>query len=310
MRVGEIEYIVCKALGKLKSAQFDEHNIPNSIERKYIWINWFETEGILLMLQKIPITRSHSSKIIEMVSEMSSFLFPELSHDQMEIVSKEIEHLQSLLQDLKDTYGEVNYEVNPVGFDIKLPPNISFSDFAKCMKDLDTTFKQCPGLKNDFESIQFSGVDVGSTWIAFTIIGVTAAVSYILKNLTAIIDRIIVLRSHKITLKQQEEVARLAGMANDNLHAIIDSNKAILKQLEENALKELCESANVTDPEEKQRYHLSFDLLSKWMDKGMEIHAAIGSSEENKALFPTLEAQALPESVTKLLAEANDIKNE
>lgn len=318
MRVGEVEYIICKALRNLKPVRAyrselnRRYNIKEEMkEDSFAWINWEETKNTLLMLQKIPITRALSEKILKSVSEARMFKdeYPELNSSQIESVNKDIRQMLSILQDLKDTYGEVNCENDTVGFDVKLPPNISFGDFAKCVKDLDTAFSQCPTLKSDMENIQFSGVDVGSTWLAFTIIGVTATVSYILKNLADIIDKIVVIRSHIITCKQQQEAAKKAGIANDYLTTLIDFNKTFQEKLEENAVNELCESSNVTDPEERQRFRHSFNLLSEWMEKGMQIYASIDSSEDIKTLFPTVEAQSLPEKVIKLLEEVNESKN-
>lgn len=46
-------------------------------------------------------------------------------------------------------------------------------------------------------------------------------------------------------------------------------------------------------------------MLKEWIDKGMEVYAAIESPAEIKAVFPPPEAQALPGFMTKKL-EAHD----
>ena len=47
----------------------------------------------------------------------------------------------------------------------------------------------------------------------------------------------------------------------------------------------------------------SLHLLSDWMSKGLEIHAAIKASPEVKAVFPPLEKQLLSTDEIALLSE-------
>ena len=193
------------------------------------------------------------------------------------------------------------------GFDIKLPPDVSLQELSACAKDLDFIFTKCPILQVDGEVVSLSSVDIGSIWLTF-IIGAGGIVT-ILGALAALIDKAIVIRSHMLTCKAQEDAARTVGLKNELLEGVVAANKELIRSFEENASAELSRQYGVTEPEEQEKLRRSLDMLSDWMSKGMEIYAAIGTPDEVKAVFPPVEFQKLASSTTKMLSDGKDEKD-
>ena len=187
------------------------------------------------------------------------------------------------------------------GFDIKLPPDISLQELSACAKDLDFIFTKCPILQADGEVISLSSVDIGSIWLTF-VVG-AGGLAAILRALAALIDKAIVIRSHLLTCKAQEDAARTVGLKNELLEGMVATNKELIKSIEAKASAELSKQYGVTEPEEQEKLRRSLDMLSGWMSKGMELYAAIGAPDEVKAVFPSVEFQKLPSSTTKMLSD-------
>lgn len=193
---------------------------------------------------------------------------------------------------------------NSNGFDIKLPPDITLDELADCTSDLRKAFSVCPLFQNEGEEIRFLGVDVGSAWLTFTVVSAGAALTcYILNNLAAVVDKLMVIREHNAVCRQQEELARASKLKNDLLEKIVEANKMIIKGQMQDAAAELASARGQTeDPEAVERIRGSMELLNKWLDRGMQIYASIDAPEEAKAAFPPVERQSLPDAVVKALA--------
>lgn len=218
--------------------------------------------------------------------------------------------IKSSLLTMKSTCEALDLELDSSGFDIKLPPNISLAELSECTKALNNVFLQCPLLHNGNEEIKLRGVDVGSMWLTFTIISVgSATFFYVVNNLAAMVDKIIVIREHLAVLKQQEELARQTGLKNEAFQSIVEANKAITKTLVRNAAEELAAKNDITTPDDIEHIRGSLDMLKEWMDKGMEVYAAVGAPKDVKSAFPLLEKQALPNFEAKKL-EAHEIIGE
>lgn len=210
--------------------------------------------------------------------------------------------IKSNLLTMRSMCEALGLEQDSSGFDIKLPPNMSLAELSECTKDLNNVFVQCPLLHNEQEEIKLRGVDVGSVWLTFTIVGATAATCfYVANNLAAMVDKIIAIREHMAVLKQQEELARQAGLKSDALQTIVDANKEITKSLVQSAAEELAAKNDITTPDDIEHIRGPLDMLRAWIDKGMEVYAAVDAPDEVKAAFPPLEMQALPNFETKEL---------
>lgn len=196
----------------------------------------------------------------------------------------------------------------PSGFDIKVPTNLEFDEFASCVEDINKVLRQCPYLHSTDGPIQFEGVDVGSTWLSFVVGGA------VLLNLTIILDKVIKLVSHMHTVKAQVKQYKYLEMDQAFLTEMMEAHNKVQKSLLDKCLKELQEECGNLEPEDNERARLTLEILAKWMDRGMEIHASIGSKAEVKDLFPTLNSQKKLSSPAEIAlmeekAEA-ELKNE
>ena len=214
---------------------------------------------------------------------------------------KEYELLKSKVFTITELFESINYEQSSTGFDIKLPANISLSDLSKCTKDLDNIFSRCPLLSKLDGSIAFSAVDVGSVWLSFLVIG--SATSTILTVLAKLVDCAIIIRSHYLETKKQEETIRNLEMGNEMLESFIKINQEVGKKLLERVSLDLTKEYEINDPEDNERLKNSLQLLSDWMSKGMEVYASVQAPQETKAIFPPLETQSLPTNNICCLAD-------
>lgn len=219
-----------------------------------------------------------------------------------------IADFQLLFEQIKtitNLFNSLEYRQDSDGFDIKLPPNMSLAELSKCTRDLDQIFSICPLFSNQSGTISFSAVDVGSVWLTF-IVGGVAAVG-ILKLVAELVDKAIIIRSHQLSAKEQEERIRTLKLGNDVLEQSAAFYKNIGKELLNQTARDLAEEHDINNPEDFERLKNTIQLLSDWMTKGLEVHASIQAPPEVKAVFPPIEKQALPEAFTALLTDGNNI---
>ena len=212
--------------------------------------------------------------------------------------------LYTKVSTITELFESLDYRQDSEGFDIKLPPDISLSDLSKCTKDLDTIFSTCPLFTNQENKIKFTAVDVGSMWFTFLVIGTTAVIT--LRLIAELVDKALVIRSHYLTSREQEERVRSLQLGNDALENAMAVNKQITKGLLTKVSTELAEEHNITNPEDLGRLRNSIQLMADWMDKGMEVYASVQAPEETKAVFPPIEKQTLPEGIIGLLTDGTD----
>lgn len=215
--------------------------------------------------------------------------------------------LHTKVTTITDLFESLEYRQDSEGFDIKLPPDISLSELSKCTKDLDTIFSTCPLFANQEGTIKFTAVDVGSVWFTFLVVGVAAAAT--LRLIAELVDKALVVRSHYLTTIEQEEKIRSLQLGNDALENAMGINKQISKGLLNKVATELAEEHNISDPEDLGRLKNSIQLMADWMNKGMEVYAAIQAPAETKAVFPPIEKQTLPEHIVGLLTDGNITDN-
>lgn len=173
------------------------------------------------------------------------------------------------------------------------------------MKDINTVFTQCPILRIE-GGVKLYGVDVGSIWLVFGIIGAGVVT---LRALAELVDKAIIIRSHWLTCKEHEERFRAISLKNDLLESFVDAHTKLIKMVTEEAADELARMYDITDQEEKNRIKLSLDYLEHWMQRGVEFYAAIGAPDEVKAVFPPVDKQRLGGGSPKYLEkETNDSK--
>lgn len=190
----------------------------------------------------------------------------------------------------------VGMKQNELGLDIKMPLTENITDFKKHVDDLEFIFTKCPFFYSDKENLKFKNVDIGSVWLVLAVSGASIAMgSVLLNNIAAFIDKYYIMKSHKLTCEQQKmelEKANMDRKQKEEIHKVLEK---IYQISVDNALKDLekITKIEIKDKDERDRVEQSFNRLEKLMDKGLQIHAAIDSPKEVKALFAPIEMHYL-----------------
>lgn len=216
----------------------------------------------------------------------------EISNEEMyNVLSKLVNKVQCIIQ----LCESVGIGENKLGIDIKMPETDNLTDLKQYIDDLEFVFTKCPFFQSDEESLKLKSVDSGSIWLIIGVAGAAAMGSMILNNIAAFADKCIVLRSHWVTLKQQEQELKKAEMEQNERDELLKSVKKVYQVFVNNAIKDLEELSGkkLQDGDEKGRVEQSFERLEKLIDKGLQIHASIDSSKEVKAVFEPLEMHYL-----------------
>lgn len=204
-------------------------------------------------------------------------------------------------------------EEEKIGIDIKIPTNGDFSNFRKSIDDIDFIFSKCPFFNNDSEKIKFENVDVGSTWITFTIVGIViAGGSVLMNNIASFWDKVMVARSHKITVKAQELELHKSNIDSQEKEDILRGIVKTYNLAVENTTYELekITGYDINDEEERGRAEQCIQKAVDLIDKGLQIYTTIDSPKEVKALFEPLEMKYLSISKEqKLLTENKENEN-
>lgn len=303
MRLQEIFSICNDAQCSWVELAFEEKRTPGGT-LYYNLVNTSKVKQLLADLKPVAALSEHVAVIqrtsVALVDDQGTAHFNSTSRNTVETAYAKLETKVKTIAELSHS---LNYDQRPDGFDIKLPPDISLQELSKCTRDLNTIFSSCPGLADNEGTIKFSAVDVGSVWLSFAIVGASIG---ILNMLAALVDKALIIRSHHLTLKEQSERVRSLGLANDLMEGMVKTYQAMEEKMLEQATADLAKEHGVTDQEGIQNLQNSIQILTGWMDKGMEIHAAIQSAPEVKAVFPPVEKQALPEGVLAMLTDKTE----
>ena len=217
------------------------------------------------------------------------------------ILQIEYQKLFNKVITITELFKSLNYSQTENGLDIKMPSQLSLSDFSKCTKDLNTIFSTCPLFSKTENTITLSAVDVGSIWLSFVIGG--AAIATVLNMVAALVDKALIIRSHYLTTKEQVEKVRCLKLGNDMIERMQKDFETVGDKLIETNSEELCNQYDIKAPEDIERMKNSLNLLTNWMNKGMEIYASIKSPDEVKCVFPPIETQLLSIDKIALLGE-------
>ena len=312
MRLQEVYYICKTALENWVDPIFTEHKRQNTNGLFYNLENFDEVKFVLDILSPTDHFSSAIHEIIDSVpgygdtSPVYSLLAGKYSFDtktrnrfQGSINNLKLQ-VQTVVDVLHTTYNDDN-----IGFDVKLPSNLSLSDMGHCIKDLDKVLSQCPLFWLESTRAELSSVDRGSIWINIAVIGTLAA--EFLDRLVVLVDKVLMLRSHCITNKEQLQHYKQLKMQTDMLEKVTTVfDKAIDLELQ-TVTDELSNQYNINNPEDQGRLAEATKTLLDLSMKGLEIYKAIGEGNKDvKAVFPPLEQQRLSESDIKMLQEAND----
>lgn len=300
MRVQEMFYLVNHALETWVDPMFAEHKNRSGEITAFSCKNAPKLVALLEPLRPFPEINEQIERIYSTHDTFYKGTPGALTLREKDEVRQAAQEIKSSLLTMQSMCVALNVETESNGFDVKLPPDITLAELADLTKDLNIVFTQCPLLQSDGEQIKLRGVDVGSSWLTFMVIG-DAVANLITSTIAAIVGKVHALRAQSLKLKEYEEVVKQAEMKTEILQQVVESNKKIMKDLTAKTAEELAQGKNITSPEDIERIRMSLDVLMDWSQRGMEIYAAIDSPEEIKAAFPSLETQALPNILTKEL---------
>lgn len=307
MRFQEL-YSICKDVSALwEEPTFSESRMANGSQYSTM-TNTDNVITILTSLEQCTFLRDRINKI-KKTSPRFNQLSGRATFDASSKSSflKEYAALKDNIMTIKKMFDSIEYEQNSEGFDVKLPSEISLSDLGKCAKDLDMIFTQCLSLSKTEERISLSALDVGSMWLSFSIVGIVSV--GVLNVIADFIDKAIIIRSHYLTVKRQEELLRQLKMSTEIIELNKESYEKVGKALLEKVTSDLAQEYSITSQEENEHLKLSIEHLSKWLEKGLEFHAAVQASPEAKAIFEPIESKFLSENSIKSLKTLSELSD-
>ena len=297
-------YRLCK-----QNIDFSEKINIESKQSLYSMKNWANAKTIIQTIKKIPALKQYANNLIEAVPESlrDKNEFDIDNNTRNNLVSK-INTLYSKMSTIIELYESMGILENqsPNAIDIKLPSCDDLDEYISYLKDINFIFTQCPFLQCEGEVLKFDSVDVGSNWIKLTI--TATAISMILNNTASILDKALVLRSHYITIQQQEEMLKSVQLKNELAEEQIKTFKQlkdvgvdiVIKQLEK-------EHGELADPEERDKAERVLDKLILFLDKGGEIYPSLDAPKDVQALFPEIESSLeLPDNIVKYLEDKSE----
>lgn len=276
----------------------------------YILFNWENIKHSLELVKKIPSFRKCINDYIFSVPVLvRENVSPELDSSTAQKINSKLKVITTKMQTIIELYESMNLGDGGSGIDIKMPPCDDLKNYIAYLKDIEFIFSQCPFLQCENEVLKFDSVDVGSNWLKLTI--ATASTCMILNNTAALIDKAIILRSHYVSIRQQEEILKSQQNKNELSKEIIESYK-FLHNTYMNAAISMLEKdlGDLKDPEERDKAERSLEKLVDLLDKGCEIYATLDAPDDVQALFPEMQSNLeLPDNIVKYLEEKEQPKN-
>ena len=303
-------YFLCK---KYK----DEIDSLRATEKKsgraYVLEEWDSYTKTLMELKDIPVLKNYRDNVYRTVPVyVRGDESPEIDMSTWGTLQAQKSTIVRKMDTIIELYESMNLGEKTNGIDVKIPKCESLDEYISLLKEIDFIFTQCPYMLHKDGQIKFNTVDVGSQWLSFLIYASagTAAVKFIWDNLAAMIDVSLQLKSHLLSIKQQEEILRKQKLEGDVLRSTLEGFNALKKHYMSEAVREMeekNEECPLKDGEERGRLERSIEKLSNLLDKGVEIYASIDAPKEAQLLFPALGDKAeLPDSVLKFLEDKDE----
>lgn len=302
-------YRICKQnielIRNIAVIQNDSTGLSKDTKVKIYTIkNWHNLKSILYKLEAIPVLSQYVNECFKIIPDTfrDEDSVP-MNNDKYTEFVKRKNILYEKMQDIIELYESMNLENDGNGLDIKLPDCEDLGEYISYLKDINFIFTQCPFLQYDDEIIKFGSVDVGSNWLKLII--ATTSTCMILSSTASLIDKSLILRSHYISIQQQEEILKSQQIKND---IAIDCHKTfelLRTAYMDTTINELAKESNKTlDPEEQDKAKRTLEKLIILIDKGCEIYATLDSPDEVQALFPEIQSHLeLPDNIMKYLED-------
>lgn len=204
-----------------------------------------------------------------------------------------VEELNLQFECIIQLYELMGQNEQGIGLDIKIPETDDITEFKEYIDDLEFIFSQCFIFRSDNASIKLRGVDIGSIWLAFSIIGAEA--SALLNNIATFVNKCFLIREYRLACEGLKQEIEKSEYDQNKKEEIIENIKEGYKSVVSNALRDLGKNIEDYKLESDNRKILeqSLEKLEKLIDKGLQIYASIDSPPETKALFKPLEIHYL-----------------
>lgn len=308
MRLYNIYYICCACKDEIdENLDFVSNKNEKNQVVSYRINGWGECRKAIEQLRNISCMKEYSENVYGTIGVIERDQEnPVVSPDTKIRFEKSLNELKIAIESIKRLYRSLDIGESSVGIDIKIPKCETLKEYADYLKEIDFIFSQCPYLLSSEEEVKFNNVDVGSQWISFSVI--TAGTFWILNNLAKLVDKAIFIKSHIISLKQQEEILETMRLKNEVTNETIDVFKKMKRMVMDGYVNDLeSEIGELSNGEEKGKVEKSLEKLSLLIDKGVEIYSSIDTPNEVKVLFPTNEDNPiLPDNIVKLLEKKDD----
>lgn len=198
---------------------------------------------------------------------------------------------------------------------IKLPDNLKeLEELNVIVKGLNTTFNQCPILRDTYKEVNFVGVDVGSSWIVLSFILTGAPIAAKTLNWVAdFIKKCNDIRIQNRNIKKMDLEYLISKMEFDE-----KKSKELLQKLEEGVEDDykkqyIEEFKNIKIPikgeiseEDKAKIVHCMSTMAQLLEMGVELYPSLNSNDELKSAFPKKEEWKKITTDTKLLKDKND----
>lgn len=297
-------YIICQENIDIITSPLDMRRIESSQKELYEFEKWEMFNKSLTALYDIQVLNKIIINIYELIDNSVKYakknITPCLYKEDKEkfiVCRNKLTEYMNFIISMGDT---LNFGIEENTFDIKIPPNITFSELIKCMKSMEFIFTQCPYLNQKDDKITFEAVDVGSAWFVFA-----AAGTFIMERLGKIVDLAVNIKSHILTCRAQANQLKTMKLQNDLLENVIDTQKKMIGAFLDVSVSQLQKEYSdiKTTPEEDEKTKHAISELANWMTKGLEIYASINASKDVQALFPSSEKQRLELKDIERIAE-------
>ena len=195
---------------------------------------------------------------------------------------------------------------------VKLPNKLKDLDELNTItKGLDTTFNQCPILRDTYKEVNFVGVDVGSSW--FVLSFVLAGAPIAAKTLNWIADFIkkcndIRIQNRTIKKMDLEYLISKIEFEKEKKEELLQKvEKGIESDFKEQYLKEFIDikipiKGKISEEDKGKIVHCMSTMI-QLLEKGVELYPSINASNELKAAFPKQEEWEKISGDIKLLNE-------
>ena len=180
-----------------------------------------------------------------------------------------------------ELYKSLGYEKVENCLELKIPDRMDLKSLSSMADDLNFIFNQCPFIKKESNDGVIIKSDVGSIWLVLT------GSSIFLSSVGKFMNMCMKVKAQIIGINQFKSMAEERELKNEVLSEVLSMLKEQKRMILSQGISELeTELDEKLDPEQETKAEKSFDKMTQWIDKGLQVYAAIDTSKEIQTLFP------------------------